>query len=142
MSLLVDTVKEIIRNDICPKSDLVYSYESLADLLEEMGLEENKTKNKNTIFIKYKYENKVWISFIFDGTHVGMKMPVFEEVLKENKRSNPLYCLHIAYSFLRDNCINNHEQGKALESLGFLLSAYMSYITDYKFKSKRILWEK
>lgn len=142
MSLLVDTVKQIMRNDICPKDDLVYSYESLVDLLEEMGLKETKTKNKNTIFIKYKYENKVWVSFIFDGTHVDMKMPIFEEVLKENKRSNPLYCLHIAYNFLRENCINTHEQGKAIESLGFMLSAYMSYITNYKFKSKRILWEK
>lgn len=46
MSLLVDTVKEIMRNDICLK-DLTHNYESLVDLLEEMGLKE--TQQKNTI---------------------------------------------------------------------------------------------
>jgi hypothetical protein len=136
MSLLVNTVKEIMRNDICPK-DLTHNYESLVDLLEEMGLKE--TQQKNTI--SYTYNDEVWISFTFDGTSVDMEMPIFEEVLKENKRGNPLYCVIIAYNFLRNNCINTHEQGMALESLGFLLSAYMSYKTNYKFKSKRILWE-
>ena len=136
MSLLVDTVKEITRKDICPK-DLTHNFESLVDLLEEMGLKE--TQQNNTI--SYTYNEEVWISFIFDLSYhsiLDIELPIFKNLLKLN---NPLYCFVVSYRMLREHCINTHEQGMALESLGFLLNAYMSYKTNYKFKSKRILWE-
>ena len=138
MSLLINKVKEIIRKDICPK-DLTHNYESLVDLLEEMGLKE--TQQKNTI--SYIYNDEVWISFTFDGSYSSIELPIFDNLLlKKDRLNNPLYCFVVSYNMLRENCSNTHEQGMALESLGFLLSAYMSYKTNYKFKSKRILWEK
>lgn len=118
-------------------------FESFIDLLEEAGLKESEETKDDWKIFNFKYKNEVWVSLRIKGSHIDMDFPITTKIFEnEDCVKSPYHCIAIAYNYLRNRCVNRCETGEAIVSLGFMISSYMTHITNGEFRSKRIQWKK